>query len=127
MDHLPVGPDDQVRIEDALAELDDVQTVAPVQQVFPAKVDGGTTFIAGVDASSLQQAIDVKDVQGKLTDLSPTGIAISDDTAESKHLAIGDTVKLELQAGVQQLKVSSIFKSDPAVPGEYLVVLGRKT
>jgi len=60
-------------------------------------------------------------VEGKLTDLTPRGIAISDDTADSKKLGIGDTLELELQAGVQKLTVSSIFESDPAVPGEYLV------
>lgn len=109
-------------IADQIAQTAGVGTVARFRQAL-GKVDGDQVFLGATDPTDLAAALNIDMRVGELSDLARKAILVDQSTATSKNYSLGDTVKLELQGGVQKLTVSGIFASSTAVPANYLVTL----
>ena len=100
-----------------IAALPGVRTAAGLRATF-AGVEGSSRVVFATDPRLVVDVIDFEDVSGSFQDLSPSGIAVSKDQAESRGLSVGDTVNtVFLQGGERRLTVESIFETDFVFPG----------
>ena len=107
-------------VADEIRKLDGVSSVASLRTAFP-KVDGSGTFVAAVDPKEIGAALRFPMDQGTLADLGPGTVAVDHSTAQSQNLSVGDTVKMQFQAGTQSLKVVAIYAGDNPVGASYVV------
>lgn len=101
--------------------VDGVAAVSPIRMA-PAEVDGSGTFVAGVDVDQMVQLSDPEVVEGDVVAMGEGDIAVSSQVAESKGLALGDTVPVAFQGGTAELTVASIF-DNRALAGDWFVDL----
>ncbi|MEX2406159.1 MAG: ABC transporter permease, partial [Actinomycetota bacterium] len=87
-------------------------------------IDGGTSFITGVDPATFEAVSDVGVVDGSVVDLGRAGtIAIFEDTAADNGLGVGDTVVVEWPAtGETELEVAALY-SENGLIGDWTVSL----
>jgi putative ABC transport system permease protein len=108
------------------ADMRAVPGVATVSQVRQGevKIDGGTSFITGVDPATFESVSDVGVVNGSVPDLEQAGsIAIFEDTAADNGLGIGDTVTVDWPAtGETELEVVAVY-SENGLIGDWTVSL----
>lgn len=101
----------------ALAEVD----ASSGLRFTPAEVDGSVTALVAADPAVIARILDVGIIEGGLDDLDATGIAISEDEAEGRDLAVGDQVPVRFaETGVQQLTVRAVYTEEQVV-GPFLV------
>ena len=99
-----LSPEAAARI-DALAET---ASVSPLRFT-PAEIDGSSTPLMAFDPAN-QQGIDLQPVAGDLVNLSPTGIAVWQSSADGSKLAVGDQLTVTFpETGDQSLTVEAIF------------------
>ncbi|MEX2204109.1 MAG: ABC transporter permease [Actinomycetota bacterium] len=100
-----------------------VETSSQVRQG-EVHIDGGTSFITGVDAATFEAVSDVGVVDGSVEDLGQAGsIAIFEDTAADNGLGVGDTVTVEWPStGETELEVVTIY-SENGLIGDWTVSL----
>ena len=82
--------------------------------------------VAGIDPTTIDRVFDGKLVAGQLHDVDATGVAVKQDEAEAKHLAVGDQVTATFKNGVAvPLHVTAIFSTALTGSGgsSYLVSL----
>lgn len=109
----------------ALAE--DVRSIDGVEQVtsiraVPAEIEDEPVFLAAFEMATIDTVSDPGRVQGDLVGLGPDQIAVSEDTAESDELALGDEVVLRTQTGEHRFTVGAIYEN-PEVLGSHLLDL----
>jgi putative ABC transport system permease protein len=108
------------------ADMRAVPGVATVSQVRQGevKIDGGTSFITGVDPATFESVSDVGVVNGSVPDLEQAGsIAIFEDTAADNGLGIGETVTVDWPAtGETELEVVAVY-SENGLIGDWTVSL----
>jgi putative ABC transport system permease protein len=108
------------------ADMRAVPGVATVSQVRQGevKIDGGTSFITGVDPATFESVSDVGVVNGSVPDLEQAGsIAIFEDTAADNGLGIGDSVTVDWPAtGETELEVVAVY-SENGLIGDWTVSL----
>ena len=108
------------------ADMRAVPGVATVSQVRQGevKIDGGTSFITGVDPATFESVSDVGVVNGSVPDLEQAGsIAIFEDTAADNGLGIGDAVTVDWPAtGETELEVVAVY-SENGLIGDWTVSL----
>lgn len=99
---------------DRLDHLPEVDIAGGVR-VKAALVDGTPTQLFAADPEAFQ-IFDVRPLRGTPADLGPHSIAVFEDVADDKHLAIGDTVPVVFtHTGLQQLRVGMIYgENSPA-------------
>jgi putative ABC transport system permease protein len=103
-----------------LNALPEVAYATGVRQTF-ADVDGSVTMVTGVNTATAFDAMDIKPLRGNPADLSRYGIAVSEDVAKAKDLAVGDVVPVSFKdTGRQQLRVAMIYGEDQVVGGYLL-------
>lgn len=107
-------------IAEQIRGIDGVQTVAQVQQAFPT-ADGDQTYIAAVRPGEIEQAVDLKVLEGSLADLAPGTVAVEEGTAKGHGFTLGSKVEMGFQGGPQELTVVATYDGDPALPASYLV------
>ena len=103
-----------------LNALPEVAYATGLRQTF-ASVDGDVTSVTGVTTATAFDVIDIQPIRGLAADLSRNAIGVSQDVANSRGLAIGDTVPVAFKdTGPQQLRVAMIYAEDQVV-GSYLL------
>ena len=103
-----------------LNALPEVAYATGLRQTF-ASVDGDVTSVTGVNTATAFDVIDIQPIRGLAADLSRNAIGVSQDVANSRGLAIGDTVPVAFKdTGPQQLRVAMIYREDQVV-GSYLL------
>jgi putative ABC transport system permease protein len=110
----------------AAADIRGVSRVATASQVRQGEVhiDGGTSFITGIDPATFEAVSDVDVVDGSIADLGRAGsIAVFDKTAADNGLGVGDTVAVDWPAtGETELEVAAIY-SENGLIGDWTVSL----
>jgi putative ABC transport system permease protein len=112
------GLSPQLAVE--LNQLPEVQAAAGVGVGF-GRVDGDDQALTVIDAGTAWTMFDLGFVQGAGTDLTDTGILVSERRADRDGLAVGSDVRLELLDGVvRNLTVQGIYGNDE-LAGPYTV------
>jgi putative ABC transport system permease protein len=105
-----------------IAALPEVQASTPIR-LGSAEIAGSNTFLAAADPQTITQLYDFNGVSGSISNLAPNEIAISTRKASSKHLKLGDLVRMRfIQTGVQSLKVGFIYRNN-TLAGDYIISL----
>ena len=92
-----------------IAKLPEIAASTPVR-VGGAEVNKSVDLIAAVDPGPAQKLFDLKSIAGKLSDLTPDGIAVSKDSADKHHWKIGSTIPVKFAAtGNARLRVEMIY------------------
>ena len=74
------------------------------------QLDGETKQIAAVDPTPASTLLELDNVDGDFTDLTPSSIAIQSDVAQAAGIAFGDTISLSFPSGeVRDLTVDVVF------------------
>lgn len=93
---------------DTLNALDEVAVATPLR-FGEFLYDDGVKFLGGVDPDAIGGALSIDFLEGGWDQLDG-GIVVSEDTAESAGLALGDTLDVTFAAtGAQQVTVEGIF------------------
>lgn len=94
----------------SLAALPQVTSASGVRSG-QAEIDGSVTQVIAADPSQIDTLFDLQPKQGKISQLTPNGIAVLDSTASDNGWKIGQTVPIKFaQTGTQQFKVESIYQ-----------------
>jgi putative ABC transport system permease protein len=103
-------------------ELPEVEAATGVRMGF-AQIDGTAEQVLGVDPGTAFDIVDVDPLAGDPSGLDETSIAVFEDVAEDKGLAIGDRVPVVFSdTGAKDLTVAMIYgENQPA--GDYLLGL----
>jgi len=102
-------------IAEKVAGIDGVSSVMPLRWG-QGQLDGQTSFITGVDASSLDSAITLDWVEGSSADLADGGMLVDENTATERGWAVGDTVELlGANADRQQVVIAGVFEPNQVV------------
>ena len=89
-----------------------------------AKVGDSVKEIGAIDAASGYEIIDVKPLQGAPADLRTDGLAVYEDEAKDRGLAIGDTVQVLFKdAGEKTLRVAMIYGENQPLQTSYLMTI----
>jgi putative ABC transport system permease protein len=107
-----------------IAALPVIQAATPLR-VNQAKFAGSTHQVEAADPVAANELIDVKPVAGNFLALTADGLAISKDTADSKHWGIGTVVPAEfVKTGRTEvpLTVQMIYK-ERLLAGDYFMSL----
>ncbi|MGH9278621.1 MAG: ABC transporter permease, partial [Acidimicrobiales bacterium] len=92
-----------------LNTLPEVDAATGLRSV-PAKVGGSVTRIAGIDRATAFEIIDVQPIEGVPAQLGPGQIAVFEDTARDKDLALGEEIPVVFRdTGPQMLRVGLIY------------------
>ena len=102
---LPFSPS----VVDAIGSLAEVDQVSGFGSA-RVKVDDDVVDAAFYDSQTGTRVVNPKVSSGDITDLGVDGVAILDDEADKRGLAVGDTVQLELEDGFTgEVTVKAIF------------------
>jgi putative ABC transport system permease protein len=107
-------------IGDEIEKVPGVETVARFRQA-NGKIDGRSVFLGAADPKTLGSGLQLQMLTGGLSGLSPKTILVSKNQAKSHDYTVGDTVRLKLQGGTQELKIGGIFDTSAALPADYIV------
>lgn len=105
-----------------LRERKEIGTVAELQFIPIAKVDGNELSVSAVNPRDFTKVLDVETQQGDINNIGDNDIAVSKKYADNHNLKVGDTVNVELQAGTSARKVQAIYK-DTTLVGSFIVTL----
>ncbi|MGZ4688367.1 MAG: ABC transporter permease [Acidimicrobiia bacterium] len=107
-----LSPQATARI-DALPETG---SVSPLRFT-PAQVGGSSNNLLAFDPTN-KNGLDLHALDGDLTHLSPTGIAVWKSTADQKHLAVGDSVPVTFaDTGTRTFTVEAIYNEQGPTNG----------
>jgi len=111
-------------LDQEIAALPVIQTSTPLRGN-QAKIAGSTQQVVAADPQAASQLIDLKPVAGGFDALTPDGLAISKDKADSKHWRLGSVVPAQfVKTGLHQvpLTVQMIYK-ERLLAGDFLMSL----
>jgi putative ABC transport system permease protein len=93
----------------SLAQLPQVTSASGIRSG-QAKIDGSVTQVIAADPAKIDSLFDLRPKAGKISELSPTGIAVLDSTASDNGWKLGQKVPITFaQTGTQQFTVESIY------------------
>jgi putative ABC transport system permease protein len=99
-----------IEAEGKLADVENVESVSGVRTT-QAKIEGSVDFLYAADPARIDSLFDLQPTQGKISTLTPNGIAVLDTTASDNNLKLGDTVEVIFPAtGAQKFTVESIYE-----------------
>ena len=110
-------------------ELRKVEGISSVTQerYGTARFDGAESFFVAYDPSTLTDSLAVDLVAGDVDGLAGDGLLVSEDTADTEGLAVGDEVEFLVANGERRaLQVRGIFHDNSAL-GPYLVSMDTYT
>jgi putative ABC transport system permease protein len=106
-----------------IAALPQVEVATGVRLAL-GRVDGDDATFGVVDPSTAGELFDIGVIGGELSQLTDEGIFLFEDKADDLHVAVGDTVQVELIDGTpRDLTVQGIY-SENALAGNYLISQG---
>jgi putative ABC transport system permease protein len=85
-----------------------------------AVVDGSQEFLTAVDPETFRQASPLDVVEGS-ADLAGGGAIVGEDKADRDGIVLGQTIDVELPAGVTQIPVVGVYAENPLLSGSYLL------
>jgi len=89
----------------------------------PARINGTSTVVLAADPRRVNDLFDIGVTAGDIKNLSPTGIAISNVAASSKHLQLGEPVTVTFPTtGTHEFTVQAIYKARD-LAGDYVLPL----
>jgi putative ABC transport system permease protein len=96
-----------------LAQDPKLSVVSAVRQA-EAQVDGSSTFIGGIDPSTVSSVMNIEMGSGSVEDLTqPNTVMVTKEVADSNGWAVGDTIDMKFAAtGDQTLRIVGIFNSN---------------
>ena len=101
----------------ALPELDAVSGF----RIAAAEVDGSGTNLVSGDPLAMQEITDFGVADGSLSNLHAHEIAVSQDKADEKGWALGQTIPVRFaDSGVQQFTIAAMYTEDATV-GQYFI------
>lgn len=105
-----------------LAALPEVASATGIRSG-TVRIDRATTVVLAVDPRHVQDLFDVDLHEGNLTTMGPSGIAISQQVADSGHLRIGDRVPVAFTTtGTHDFTVEAIYGAR-TLAGDYVLPL----
>ncbi|MEZ5202928.1 MAG: ABC transporter permease [Acidimicrobiales bacterium] len=108
-----------------IADIDGVQTVTAIgiAQVHLTLPIGDTpnAFMAGIDTSTFEDVFTARMAQGKLTDLTDTGIIVDAAVAKDDDLAIGDQLEVVSATNQKATLTVEALSNEPALLGQWTV------
>lgn len=115
---VPLSP----AVAEAMREVPQLGAVAPVR--FNAVlVDGDETVVTGADPQDSSDLVDFDLKQGALTDLTDTGIAVSERYADDNDIGMGDFVTVTFPGtGEVPLEVQAIY-GRREMAGDFIITL----
>jgi len=84
------------------------------------RIGGSGTVVLAVDPSHIDDLFDVGLAQGSLRGLTPTGVAVSRQVADSKHLRLGSRLPIEFTGGTKPFTVQAIYTARD-LAGDYVL------
>ncbi|WP_148575413.1 ABC transporter permease [Nocardioides caldifontis] len=115
-----VGQPFTAAVAEELAQVDGVASVTQ-ERYGTARFDGEESFFVAYEPDALADALEVTFVDGAVEGLAGEGLLVSDETAETQGLAVGDQVEFLVQNGEsRELRVGGVFEDNSAL-GPYLV------
>ena len=97
--------------------IEGVEAAVPVRDSF-AEIDGSFTPVTGTATAQLTLVADIELVDGTVTGLGADEVAVSQDTAKDRDIAVGDRVAVRFQQGAASLTVAGIYdRGDQLVQG----------
>ena len=95
--------------QQSLAQLPQVTSASGIRSG-QAKIDGSVTQVIAADPAKIDSLFDLEPKEGKISELSATGIAVLDSTASDNGWKLGQKVPITFaQTGTQQFTVESIY------------------
>ena len=120
------GPDLPATFDPAITKsAARIPGVASVAEVYSGRVQlgSGAEAAAGGDLAAVQEAFRLRPVAGELRTLGAGEIAVDDDIARTRDLAVGDTVRLATQRGApRDVRVVAVYERTQLLPGVLLPV-----
>jgi putative ABC transport system permease protein len=93
-----------------LAALPNVQSASGIRSG-QAKIKDSVEQVIAADPAKIDSLFDLQPTQGKLSELTPNGIAVLDTVASDNSWKVGQQVPIEFaQTGKQEFTVESIYK-----------------
>lgn len=115
---LPRSVTDDLRDDPAIA------AVTPISFVQAADADDEVLTVGAVDTTVVDDLLALDVSEGAATDLGDEGIALLDEVAQTRDVAIGDTLALTFRDGTSaELEVQATFASSDLIGTAYLVSL----
>lgn len=106
-----------------LREVDGVEAISQLR-VSTVQVDGATTMAGAVNPDAIEKTADLQVSGGEIADLDDRSVFVSDDAAEEKGWAIGDTIEITYpQTGAQEFEIVGTFANTALIGSHYLVTL----
>ena len=107
-----------------LADAPEIEAVTPGRIGFWDR-DGSEDFLMGVDATTLDQTIEIGVTAGSLADLEGARVFVFEDRMEDQGLVVGDTITMGFAAtGYQEVEIAGVYSETGVVGFEYLIDLG---
>jgi putative ABC transport system permease protein len=107
-------------VSETLAGLPELSAVSAIRGT-SALVDGDEKAIGAADPATLGELLDLDMQEGGFEGLESGGVLVHEDPAEDLDLAVGDTVPVTFQNGVEQdLTVVGVY-ADASVAGNWLI------
>jgi putative ABC transport system permease protein len=92
-----------------IARSDDFDASSPLR-FNEAEIDGSGEFLAALDADTANDLFDLDPIDGEFSDLTPTGIAVSEEAADDNNWRLGSEVPVRFAAtGDQRLTIDVIY------------------
>jgi putative ABC transport system permease protein len=93
-----------------LAALPNVQLASGIRSG-QAKIEGSVEQVIAADPTEIDSLFDLRPTRGRISELTPNGIAVLDTTASDNGWKVGDTVPIEFaQTRKQEFKVETIYQ-----------------
>jgi putative ABC transport system permease protein len=108
------------RLADDLRSLPEVEAATGLRGA-PANVGGDSTFVLGVDPSTIGRFFDLGVTAGDIADVGDDGIGVNEDWAADHHLEMGDTVDVQLIDGAVEHLPVRVMYTDQVLAGNYFV------
>lgn len=96
-------------VADRVAQVEGVSAVSPLQ-FRKVRIAGNVETVASAEADGLAATTDLELAAGSVRDLAPDGILVQEAAAADYHLALGDTVIVQMSRGYYPLTVAGIYR-----------------
>jgi putative ABC transport system permease protein len=107
-------------LQRSVAALPEVSSATGVRSG-SVRIDGKTMVVLAVDPTHVDDLFDVDVQRGDFASMSATGIAISQQVAESRHLAVGDPMTVGFPTTGAQRFVVRVVYGARSLAGDYVL------
>lgn len=87
------------------------------------KVDGVGASVSAIDPAVFEKAYPIEMAEGRLADLTPDTVVLSDEWATSADARVGDTVEATLAGTTASFRVVGVYRVSPGIGSPFLASL----